>query len=132
LSIGTVAPAAAAGGPCADVLSALPQPLHGQFTGNVTEGPDRGLSLSGTLTMYVAESGATAGTLAVKNGPTLIVSGTIAGYEIKLALATPDGSAIEGHGPLPQNCTGPIINGTLTGPQEKDRGDWGIIWGSGL
>jgi hypothetical protein len=126
---GTV-PALAAGGQCVDVLSALPQPLLGQFTGYGVDGPDAGLSLSGTLSMQLDTTGSSTGSLAVANGPMLAVSGKVAGFSIQLDLTTADGTAISGHGTLPDNCTGPIIGGQLTGPHHPNRGDWGIIWGS--
>jgi hypothetical protein len=105
------------------------QTLQGQFEANVTEGPDAGLSITGTITMDVDASGSFQGTLTQPRGATVPFSGAINGREIQYQFDLGDGSTIFGSGVLPTPCTDPVT-GLLNGPNPPDRGDWGIVWGS--
>lgn len=131
IRISSAPPALAAGGPCVEALTTLARPRFGQFTGNITAGPDAGRSLSGAITLRLSDTGDGTGTLAIPNGPTLPVTGRVAGHTIRLDITTSDGAVLEGHGTLPANCLEPNIGGKLTGPHHPDKGDWGVIWGNG-
>jgi hypothetical protein len=108
------------------------QQCTGTFTGNVTSGPDAGLQLKGSITLQVDSKGQIEGTLTQDGGPQSSVEGTFRAPTIRLTLVLSDNAAIRGVGELPGGFTPCTSNfgGDFRGPAPKDRGDWGIIWGS--
>jgi hypothetical protein len=108
------------------------QQCTGTFTGNVTSGPDAGLTLQGTITLQVDSKGQIEGTLTQSDESSTPVEGIFRAPTIRLTLDLGDGAAIRGVGELPGGFTPCTSNfgGDFKGPAPRDRGDWGIIWGS--
>lgn len=108
------------------------QQCTGSFEGNVTSGPDAGLTLAGTITLRVEPNGRIEGVFVETDGSRVQVEGRFSAPMIKLRFELPRDESIVGTGELPGGFTPCTSNfgGTFKGPQHNDRGDWGIIWGS--
>lgn len=103
----------------------------GGFDGTVTHGSDRGLELTGTITLSVDARGDITGTFTHDNASVFNVTGKFHGRIIRLNFDLGD-SQIRGVGQLPGGFTPCTTNfgGHFVGPKPGDIGDWGIIWGS--
>lgn len=125
---------------CADepAEEAKPDPLanskavcaYEPFHANVTAGPSAGLVVTGALTLIEEMDGSLHGKLETKDDSaqktSIPVTGTVTATSIDLTFALPDGAMIHGQGALDKpfdTCPEPI-QGTLTGPQSGDSGDW--------
>src|SRR5262249_34904120 len=102
----------------------------GDFQAGITQGPDSGFSIDGTLDLTVMDRVAS-GTLTLKSGGTVSVSGQVDGRALNLAFEVVGGEYIFGVGPSTDdfsNCAGKA-GGPLAGPQPGDLGDWGYAIG---
>ncbi len=102
----------------------------GDFQAGITQGPDANFSVDGTLDLTVADRVAT-GTVTLKSGGTVNVTGQVDGQALNLAFEIAGGKYIFGVGTSTDdfaNCTG-VAGGPLAGPQPGDLGDWGYAIG---
>lgn len=104
------------------------------FEAIVREGPNAGLAVTGLLILPVPDAqGAFSGQLypagadgAYEDAP-LTVSGEATDTTLSLTLTTASGQVLQGTGPIdaPMDSCPEPIEGTLTGPEAGDVGDWG-------
>jgi hypothetical protein len=111
------------------------------FEFSVSFGPSAPLTLAGTLTMNIEESGAFAGTLAGFEGPLVVagkaslpdslpVIGQVNGHAINMLIDISDEQTIFGSGAAEadlSSCNGEMLGlmgGPAAGPQVGDVGDW--------
>ena len=105
--------------------------VYDPFDATVKEGPSAGLAATGALTLIEEMDGSLRGKLEStddKGVKTAIpVTGKVTGQTIDLMFTLADGGEIKGTGTLakPFEECGEPIDGTLTGPQPGDKGDWG-------
>lgn len=128
------APAHAGGATRARIGQApAPLVLSGPFDATAIVGPDRGLTLRGTLALSIARaSGYTTGTLTRPDGPAVTVTGQVKGQLVGLYFALGGGRGIFGSGVIGYDPAGKrnVIGGTFTGPSERTLGSWD--YGSGV
>jgi hypothetical protein len=118
--------------------SAAPAASHGafhcgpaQFTADIRKGPDRDLSLAGSLSIDVASSGRVQGTL-VHYGKQLSVTGKAHGRSFKLVFHLRSGRSMAGVGVATRTiatCHDVPTTGVATGPRRGDKGVWGYALG---
>jgi hypothetical protein len=99
----------------------------GQFTADVTRGPDRDLSFAGKLSFIVSGSGNVAGALS-HYGKRLRVTGTVQGRTLTLVFHLRSGLLMTGAGHAANSidsCAHVPKTGIATGPRGGDRGVWG-------
>lgn len=104
--------------------------LLGHFEATVYGGPDRGLTLRGTLRLRVPRSGGGAvGTLTRKNGSVVPVSGQIQGHAVNLFFQVGGGRHIFGVGTAGYDSSQKrwAVGGPLVGPRRGDSGDWDYL-----
>jgi hypothetical protein len=111
------------------------------FEFSVSFGPSAPLTLAGTLTMNIEESGAFTGTLAGFEGPLVVdgsaslpdslpVIGQANGHAISMLITISDEQTIFGSGAAEadlSSCNGKmlgVMGGPAAGPQVGDVGDW--------
>src|SRR5207245_2132138 len=91
----------------------------GRFTAEVTSGPDRDLSLAGSLSFTVSTAGRLTGTL-VHYGKRLPVTGSVHRRSLRLTVHLRSGRSMTGSGRATRNITScariPTV-GTATGPR---------------
>ena len=98
-----------------------------QFSAVVYEGPDKGLSVEGQLTLQVNQSGSLTGTLKQTKGSDVLVVGQANGRAINLIFDLGKSRLLFGVGTLQQDihtCEG-AAGGPLVGPRGADSGNWG-------
>jgi hypothetical protein len=98
-----------------------------QFSATVYQGPDRGLSVQGQLTLQVNQTGSLSGTLKQTSGPDVSVVGQADGRAINLVFNLGQNRLLFGVGTLQQDihsCAG-AAGGPLVGPNGPDSGNWG-------
>ena len=98
-----------------------------QFSAVVYEGPDKGLSVEGQLTLQVNQSGSLTGTLKQTKGSDIPVVGQANGRAINLIFDLGQSRLLFGVGTLQQDihtCAG-AAGGPLVGPRGADSGNWG-------
>ena len=96
------------------------------FQANVTQGPDSGLSLHGSLVLAADGDGAFGTLTADGMSQPIPTAAAIDGEQITLQFSLSDDTVIEGTGALSgtlAQCSG-MMTGTLTGPAAGDTGDW--------
>lgn len=112
------------------------------WTANVRFGPSTGAmlvaggtlpgELKGTLSLALGDDGAIdQGQLRLADGSTVTVVGQALGRALHLRLQTGNGQALVAVGTAEQavaSCTG-MIDGSLTGPQAGDLGEWHAVAG---
>ena len=104
-------------------------PAH--FTADIRKGPDRDLSLAGSLSLKLGSSGRVTGTL-VHYGERVPVTGKGHGRSFGLALHLRSGRTMKGVGTASKpirTCAGIPKAGTATGPRSGDHGVWGYALG---
>jgi hypothetical protein len=108
-----------------------PMSCTGQFEATITRGPDTGTMLQGAITLTVHKDGLLTGTLVQSDNSSLNVAGFFHAPTIALEFGTSLGTIV-GVGQLPGGFTPCTSNfgGNFVGPKLRDRGNWGIIWGS--
>jgi hypothetical protein len=110
------------------------------WTGNVRLGPDTGVmlvagatqpgELKGTLTLPIGDDGAIAqGQLALPDGTTMTVVGQATGRALNLRLTDGSGRMLVavGTGEQPITACAGMVDGSLTGPQLGDLGEWHAV-----
>ena len=101
------------------------------FAVHVTDGPDKGRSYEGMLTIRAPSATTIAGTFAVGSPDAgapmdVRVDGKIGAGQVTLTFHFPDGTTVTGSGPAMATGACPATtSGTATGPREGDTGDWG-------
>jgi hypothetical protein len=97
----------------------------GHFEAVVDQGPDKGLSVVGTLTIDVDANGSMSGTLQPTSGANIAVIGQVTGRAINLAMDLGGGKSMFGTGtlfnPISQ-CSG-TAGGPLVGPEIVATGE---------
>lgn len=104
------------------------------FEATVYQGPDKGLSLRGTLTLHRARTGAVTGQFTPARRPVLAVSGQLTGYALNLVFSLGHGQEIFGVGTIgrdPGTKQG-VAGGPLVGPQQGDSGAWAAAQGGAV
>jgi len=110
------------------------------WTGNVRLGPDTGVmlvtgasqpgELKGTLTLSLGDDGSIdQGQLSLLDGTTMVVVGQTVGRSLNLRLTNNNGAMLVAVGTGEQSiaaCTG-RADGSLTGPQMGDLGEWHAV-----
>jgi hypothetical protein len=99
------------------------------FSAKVLQGPDKGLSLAGTMHLTVDPSGSFTGTFVRANGPSLSVLGQISGHAFNVAILLGNQKAIFGSGTLVGGLSGGAAGGLFTGPADTDLGHWAVCIG---
>jgi len=130
--------AIACGASLAGVVLAVPRPAAvaasrgfrcdpKAFSGDVLRGPERDLSLVGTLSFTVSGGGRLTGSL-VNKGNQLAVTGSVRGTALTLAFHLHNGLEIVGRGSSAariSSCSQIPKRGAFTGPRAGDTGRWG-------
>lgn len=99
------------------------------FEATITEGPDAGTSLVGTLhvaDLSALQAGGAFGELVVSETERYMVGATV-GDSIELWFILHDGSVIHGVGDMSTSladCVGATVEGAAEGPATEDKGDW--------
>ena len=98
----------------------------GSFEATVHQGPDVGLSLTGTLTLRSDSHGTLMGQLVPQHGHAVPVSGQLNGVAINLVFYTGHGQHIFGTGTFGQEpgAAAVFVGGPLVGPKAADAGAW--------
>ena len=102
-----------------------------QFSADIRKGPDRDLSLAGSLSINVASSGRVHGTL-VHYGKQLSVTGKAHGRSLELVFHLRSGRSMVGVGAASKpiaTCHDVPTKGVATGPRRGDNGVWGYALG---
>ena len=101
-------------------------PRDQPFQARVLQGPDRGMVLSGSLTLRMGSSGNLTGTLRLKSGTVVAVTGQVKGQLIGLFFNLATGKNIFGTGVIGYDRFQKkhVIGGTFTGPRDTSMGVW--------
>lgn len=101
-----------------------------QVQGQIQQGPDAGLNLSGDLRATLDAAGRLQGTLMRESGSPITVTGQIDGQAIHLAFDLGNNAAVLGVGTLQHDISNAqgTAGGLLTGPQPGNSGDWFARW----
>jgi hypothetical protein len=96
------------------------------FEATVYQGPDKGLSLVGTLTVQYDRTGALTGRFDAQQGQAVPVSGQFTDAAINLIFYLGQGKHIFGVGTFGQEPGhhGWFVGDPLVGPSSGDSGDW--------
>ena len=115
--------------PGTDTAAAAYPTCEFEFEATITEGPDAGTSLVGTLhiaDLSALQAGGAFGELVVSETERYMVGATV-GDTIDLWFVLHDGSVIHGVGDMPTSladCAGATVEGSAEGPAADDKGDW--------
>jgi hypothetical protein len=94
------------------------------FTGNITSGPDKGTTYTGTLERWGDTFGGLLGWLRLTNGTILHVSGQSVNGNINMLIVVRTGTPFFASG---TTILGGNLRGTIAGPLAGDEGAWTAI-----
>ena len=104
--------------------------VHYPFTATVLQGPDRGLSLAGTLQLTIQRpSGYITGRLLPRTGASVPVQGQLHGQLIGLYFNLGKGRNIFGTGMVGYDryAKKNVLGGTFNGPSDRSTGVWRVV-----